>query len=180
MTKETLVANRFATTLIDLTEEKDTLLEWEQELNVLGTVFEDEEIKHFFFNYVIEPEHKKKIIQKAAEKMNLSSYLQKFVILLIEKRIIHIFPSIIREYNKILDEKFGRAKFIVSLGASIDAEAKSKISKKLSQYTAKPPEIEYKVDKEILSGFVAKSENLLIDFSTKSQMYKLKNKMIHR
>lgn len=175
--KDTLTY-RYANALVDIAENDEELLAWEKELLELAPIFEETEIKNFFYSNAVEADLKKEILEKVNKKVGFSDKIYYFLKILVDKGNFNLFPAIAESFTKSIDEKLNREKFVVKLAYPVDEKSKQNIEKKLALFTSKPPEISYQIDEKILGGFVAESDDLLIDGSTKTHLGRLRKKIL--
>lgn len=106
------------------------------------------------------PEEKKEIIKN-------------FLAILLQKKKIHLVRKILKEVGR---EK-AKKEIILFLAKKIDEKTLKEMKEKLTDFFGKEKEFKIKVDENIIGGFLAKSQNYLVDASVKGLIQELKSKI---
>lgn len=114
MSRETVVAGRYAKALYEIAEQDQRTLEVEQELQALvQTLHEDHEIEQFILSPKISSEVKWDAIRNGLEG-KMSETVISLAKLLIDRGRVEILPELLYSYIKIAGEKLGRVDAVVT------------------------------------------------------------------
>lgn len=87
------------------------------------------------------------------------------------KKKDYLLPKILEETEKIFDKKI---KIELTLAREVGKDVQDALKKKLTELLGESKKIEMKIDESIIGGFVAKTENYLINASIKDYLNQLK------
>lgn len=104
-------------------------------------------------------QEKERIVRK------LTEFLKK-------KRKLHLLPRILESYERYLKRKKG----ILVFARELDKEILKKTRDAFKNVLQETEATEIKIDKNIIGGFIIKTENFLIDASIKGFLQKIKTK----
>jgi F-type H+-transporting ATPase subunit delta len=108
------------------------------------------------------------------ENPDMDSVIFNFLNFLQKKSLLHRMEKIIREFEKIYNQKNGIAILKIKSANLLDAKVIQAIAKALN---LKKYELQAETDKNLLGGFVAEYGDNLIDASLKNNLNKLHNKL---
>lgn len=108
--------------------------------------------------------------KKEEEKKEIA---KRFLVFLKKKNKIYLLPQIIKIYQEYLKKKEGEIFFAHHL----DEKILMKIKEKLENFLEKGTILKVKIKKELLGGFLLKTENYLIDASIKGLLEKIKSSL---
>ncbi len=171
------VASRYVKSLLSLAVEQNALEVVHSDMQMFDqacrtnrdflTMLKSPIIKHL----------KKKDILEALFKGKVNPLTLSIIEILTRKNREPLLPAIAREFHNAYNEYKGIEKAIVTTTIAVDAKLKGEIEaivKKLS--SKKLVELEEKVDKDLIGGFVLNVRDLQIDASVKSKLKSLKVK----
>tara|TARA_B100000315_G_C14404790_1_gene508166 strand:+ start:114 stop:500 length:387 start_codon:yes stop_codon:yes gene_type:complete len=108
------------------------------------------------------------------KETSTESVVSSFLNILKDKSHLYRVNKIIKEFEKIYNQKNNIAKLKVTSAYSLDKEVIDKIAKALNIFQY---ELEMDTDSELIGGFVARYNDNLIDLSIKNNLNKLNQKL---
>lgn len=101
-------------------------------------------------------------------------YVVNLVKILCEKRCMHIFRDLVKEYEKLYYEKLGIKRVTAITALPLSDELRTKLVAKLEKEWGKKIELTEKVDASILGGIVLRTDNSQTDASVRTKLELLK------
>jgi len=98
--------------------------------------------------------------------------IKKMIEILRTKRRLYLLPRILENYQRYLKRKKG----ILIFARELDKEILEKIKRSFSEILKESKILEIKIDKNIIGGFILKTQNFLIDGSLRGIFEKIKEK----
>lgn len=177
--KKSAVAKRYAKALIELGQEEKRYKEIGKELRDISTVFAaNPELRKFAQNPMYKLEDRQGLVQKAADVLEISDTVKRFLAILIETGGIGIIEDISAAYSILEDELSGKIKVRVESASELDNSRIQEINKKLSQLTGKEVILTVEKNPALIGGLVFKIGNTILDGSIKAQLERVKEKII--
>jgi F-type H+-transporting ATPase subunit delta len=105
--------------------------------------------------------------------------VQRFVLLLLERRRIVLLPSIARAYRDMADAHLGRVRAQITSAEPLAAAALDRVRRSLEQRTGKQVIVETAVDPDLIGGLVARVGDLVLDGSVRTQLSDLRAKLLN-
>lgn len=170
---EIRVATRYARSLLDLSREKKSLEQvYSDAKNILQLLKENRELRVMIKSPVIHGTKKEAILIKIFSGQ-LSELTFKFIAIVIRKGretvLEDIFKQFVDQYNKLK----GISSATITTATPIDAGLKTRIKGMLDAKTDRTFEIENKVNREMIGGFILRYEDKLVDASILAQLKEL-------
>ncbi len=168
-----VVAKRYAKSIFDLCQEKDSLERTYKEINILIQVFKNNKtILDFLINPVISFSQKKDFFDKGL-KDKLDNLTMSILYFVIRNKRANILIQILEEYN-LLYRKEKKIMYVDLVTAKkANDELKSIIIKRLGQ--EKKILLNEKIDKSILGGVLIKVNDKQFDSTVKNHINKIKS-----
>ncbi len=159
----------YAASLFSLAEEENKLDSVMEELNLLAVIFEEnKEYKDILDSPVIPVSERLCLIDKAFS--DVDEYIVNFLKILCEKKLVHLFNSSVKQFEKLYNKKNNIEKVTVITAVPLSDALKEKLVAKLSEEYSKNIVPEYKIEKEILGGIIIRTENSQTDASVRSRL----------
>ncbi len=175
----TEVSERYALALFELAKESDELEDTVNQSKTLIQIYEkDFNFKKFISDPTITIENQKKIFSKISDLFNFSKNFKNFLYILIQKRRTFILIKILKNILKKNSIFKGNISARLTSADQLSENDKENIKNQLGQSLSKKIELEFVVDKELLSGLKLQIGSLLIDTSISSKLSKYKQSMI--
>lgn len=176
---ETRIANRYATSLVELATKQGILSEVENDVRAfLATLEGSRDLSNLLKSPIIYGDKKRNILHKlfgsSFNKLTLS-----FIDLVVRKKREVIFDTILREFVSQVDETRNRLSAKLTLAQPVSKEVVEKLIAYLEKTTGKSVEVDTQIDPDILGGFVVKYGDRLIDASVASQLQSLEKHLLN-
>ncbi|RCX19122.1 ATP synthase F1 subcomplex delta subunit [Fontibacillus phaseoli] len=173
MSRETVVASRYARALFEIAGQEGRTLELEQELQALVKVMcVDHEIQSFILSPNISAEAKWNAIGIGLEG-KLSQPIISLAKLLIERGRTGILPEVLNSYTKITGDALGLADALVYSTYSLNEKEKQEVAKEFGTLVGKKIRVINEVDKELLGGIKVKIGDTVYDGSLSGKLERL-------
>ncbi|MBK8289612.1 MAG: ATP synthase F1 subunit delta [Flammeovirgaceae bacterium] len=174
------VASRYVKSLLGLAVERGLLEQVHEDMQVLERVFANSrDLVNMLRSPIIRHEKKRAILEKVF-KGNINSLSFDIIDILTRKNRERLLPAIATEFHVAYNEYMGIGKATITTTVPMDATLKAEIEAIVKQLSHRTEiELEEKVDKNLIGGFVLNVEDKRIDASIKSKLKNLKLKFSH-
>jgi F-type H+-transporting ATPase subunit delta len=172
-------AKIYAKALIDIGQDEKKYKEVGNELRSMASVFSaNPELKRFALNPFYSFEDMHSLIKSVGDALEFSTTVKRFLAILTNTRDIGIIEEISAAYSILEDDLSGKIKATVESASELDNRHIQEINKKLQQLTGK--EIVLTVEKKpaLIGGLVFRIGNTILDGSVKTQLERVKEKII--
>ena len=159
------------------TEEQIKFLEL---LKLLNEVYKREKtVRDLVLNEEISLEEKFKVFEPLLEKVNIENkdLAKELIVFLTKHHAFKYLPLIIRSYQYELENVLGTVKAEIITASDLPEEIKTKLVQTLENKLNKKVEAEFKVNPDILGGFVVKTTSFVVDASVKDLLRELAMKI---
>ena len=177
MTGDVLVL-RYASALIELSEEEKVQAEVGSQLADFAGAFEEGDLRKVLLDPSCSHEDKAVILGEVAGRLKLSDLLRNFVMVLLENKRLALVAGINEAFQDLFDERAGRVKAQVILPYEPDKAESEGIRKGLEKATGKSVVMDVTVDPELIGGVVAKVGSLVYDGSVRTQLENIKTNIM--
>jgi F-type H+-transporting ATPase subunit delta len=172
--KQTIVASRYAKSLLDLTMEKGNLEQVKQDMELIAkTAHESREFSNFIKNPIIKSD-KKIAVLKEIFSSNISEISLAFIDLITRKKreayLVLIAQEFLKQYN--IHKQIMTA--VITTARGIDESLRSKVLKMVTDSTKYEIELMEKVDPSLIGGFILEFGDKRIDTSISHKLSRLK------
>ncbi|GBF50560.1 F0F1 ATP synthase subunit delta [Leptospira ryugenii] len=162
----------YASALLELATEANSLESVEQELNeVISAFTSDEAIKHYFLSPVVDPIAKEKTAHKAISG-KASDLVANFITLVVKKNRYIYLADILEAFREGVDKLKNRSSLKIVSKEELSASQKERIISYLSKQFNRELRVSEVLDPAIMGGFKLYVDDYLIDASIR---YKLAN-----
>jgi F-type H+-transporting ATPase subunit delta len=171
------VASRYVKSLLDLAVSQGSLDKVHADMQLLANTIDKSRDLELMLKSPVIRHDKKNSILAAIFKSKVSALTMAFVDILTKKNREPLLPEIAKEFHNAFNVYKGVGKASVTTTMPMDAKTRAEfeaIVKKLSN--KKEVELEEKVDKDLIGGFILNVEDKQIDASIKNNLKKLKLK----
>ncbi len=175
--KEQVIAKRYARALFALGQDqgKGAQKQYGEELARFAEAIEAAPLlERVFHNPVIKIEDKKKVVQKVAERLELSRMVINFCLFLADKDRLDFFLSIQAYYRKLMDEQEGILRGSLVTAIDLSKEKRNKVRKGLEKQLKRNLVLDFETDQDILGGLLLRIGDKLYDASIKAQLEQVK------
>jgi len=173
MSREAVVAVRYAKALFEIAGQEGRTLEVEQELKALiEVVSNDKEVQQFILSPNISAQAKWEAIRVGLEG-KVSQPIVSLVKLLIERERTQILPEVLKSYTKITGNALGLSDALVYSTYPLSEEEKQTVAAEFGTLVGKKIRVINEVDKELLGGIKVRIGDTLYDGSLAGKLERL-------
>jgi F-type H+-transporting ATPase subunit delta len=172
------VARRYAQTLFELALEKKSLDAAASELKDLQEALSSsKELRQFVRNPVLTKDAKRQILRALFEK-RLNALVFNFLLFLVEKRRLNTIEGICEVFDGLYLKHKNIADIEITSAFPMDKAQVEAITKKLQDKFAKEVRSHVSVDPALIGGIKLKTEDMIYDFSFKTQLEKFRQGIV--
>lgn len=184
--RKTSLVRRYARALIEIGKEEGVYEKYGRELGDLAAALKTNPILYkMFLNPMYKLEERVLFGEKICETLGAGKTVKKFFSILIEKRGVRLIEDIAGAYSRMEDELSGRVRAEVFSAGSLDEAFLNLVKEKLSS-AAKltegimPKEVILSFSRrpELIGGIIVRIGNKILDGSLKTQLEKMKGKLL--
>lgn len=177
MSKDHIVAKRYARALFMAAQEKGQLEEVERELtDVVENVYELDDFRKIIEHPGIDMGAKLSLIQSALEGQ-VSDLVYHTIKLIVNRHRFVFLPALVQYYTEMANDALGRVKAIVSTPQALSDAEVDKLKEVFSGLTGRNVVIEQIVDPNILGGLRVRIGNRLYDGSLSTRLAELQKSL---
>ena len=167
-----------ANAIFDIARELGMIREIYNELTECSKLFQDIDIKNYFFNKFISKKDKKELIDKRLKPL-LSKETYAFVSILTEHDSIEVLPDIIDLYRDIMDDYYNIVRVRIITAYDVDDKTMDSIIGTVKCFSDKKIVYEKEIDESIVGGIIVYIGTTVYDYSIRNQIDVLQNKFAH-
>lgn len=177
--KGTLVASRYAKSLLDLSIEQNSVDKVNNDMVSLSEICaESKDFVNLLNNPIIHATKKIDVFNVLFEgKMEVVSV--NFLNLITKNNRANILPTIAKSFIKLYKEYKGIVDVVITSAETLDSDTKAKILDKIKPIVKGDIALVEKIDPALLGGFIVNIEDKQIDASVASQLTNLKNILLN-
>jgi F-type H+-transporting ATPase subunit delta len=174
------VARRYARALFGIGVDAGKFEALGREIDDFASLLEQSaELRQALENPVFGPAEKRKVLESLLPRVAPTPEVQRFVLLLLERRRIVLLPAIARAYRDMTDAHLGRVRAKVISAEPLAGPVLDRVRRSLEQRTGKQVIVETAVDPELIGGVVARVGDLVLDGSVRTQLEDLRTKLLN-
>jgi F-type H+-transporting ATPase subunit delta len=164
------ISYRYANSLMLLAEEKNILQKISDDADLLfNTLSASKELRAVLKSPVVKSTDKKSLLEKIF-KSKINTETDSFINFVVEKNREDILFDIFKEFLVLVDKKNGVVKAKVVSAVELNDQLKMKMVEDLEKKTNKKISANYKVDPDMIGGFIVRIEDTVYDASVKHQL----------
>ena len=172
------VAIRYAQSFLDISIEKNILAKVAEEFALVAqTLSKSYDLLRAIKSPVIKVETKKIVLAEVFGKL-LSKDSFDFLNFVIDKGREEILPEILEKFEILKDESLGIVKVNVTTAFDFTSEQRNHLQQQFESYLKKKARLTYKVDTNIIGGFIAKVGDTVYNASMIHQLGLLKKEFL--
>lgn len=172
-------AKRFAKALVEIGVEEKAYEAYGKELRTVLAVFKgNPDLSKVLLNPMYKLEERKSLMEKVSSSVGLSTYVAKFMTILVETRNIRFLDEVVEAYSRMEDGLSGRLRATIEAPMELPAELIEEIKGKIGGLTGKEVILSFKSNPALLGGLVLRIDNTILDGSLKTQLEMMKEKII--
>ncbi|HXU04878.1 MAG TPA: F0F1 ATP synthase subunit delta [Polyangia bacterium] len=174
------VARRYARALFGIGVDAGKFEALGAELGELAALWnESDELRQALENPVFRPEQKRAVLENILPRVAPTPEVQRFVLLLLDRRRIMLLPAIARAYRDLTDAQLGQVRAEVTSAQELAPATLDRVRRSLEQRTGKKVIVSSKVDPELIGGLVARVGDLVLDGSVRTQLDDLRTRLLN-
>lgn len=172
-------ARRYARALLDVGKETSAHVQYGREIRDALAVFAGApELYKVLLNPMYKAEERLALMDKVSEAIKLSPNVARFLKVLVSSRNIRLLGDIVEAYGKLEDEASGRLRAVVESPIELSGDMLDKIKEKIRSAEGKEVALTFRLRPELIGGLVIKIENTVLDGSLRTQLERMKEKII--
>lgn len=172
------VLHRYAVSLLETAVEKKNLDVVTTDVQLLvDTLKQNRKLELMLESPVIRPELKLKILEEVFGK-KISKESMDFIEFVISKQRENLLQSIGNRFLELRDDHLGIANVFVTAVSEFTSEQKNVLQSRLEKILNKKVRLNFKIDLDLVGGFIAKVGDTLYDASIKHQLELLKKQFL--
>ena len=175
----TETSERYSRALFEVSRDSDDLDKVENDIKNFKLIYDKNlEVR----NFIKDPSQiitaQNNLVNLISDKLNFSKNVQKFLLLLIEKRRIFFVNKIIESFLRLCSQKRGEIKASLISSKELSQTELNDISTDLSKSMGSTLKFDYKVDKELIGGLKLQLGSIMIDTSIRNKLKKYEQAML--
>ena len=175
----TETSERYSRALFEVSRDSDDLNKVENDIKNFKLIYDKNlEVRNFIKDPSQIITEQNKLVNLISDKLNFSKNVQKFLLLLIEKRRIFFVNKIIESFLRLCSQKRGEIKASLISSKELSQTELSDISTDLSKSTGSTLKFDFKVDKELIGGLKLQLGSIMIDTSIRNKLKKYEQAML--
>ena len=175
----TETSERYSRALFEVSQDSDDLEKVENDIKNFKLIYDkNSEVKNFIKDPSQIINEQNKLVNLISDKLNFSKNVQKFLLLLIEKRRIFFVNKIIESFLRLCSQKRGEIKASLISSKELSQTELNDISTDLSKSMGSTLKFDYKVDKELIGGLKLQLGSIMIDTSIRNKLKKYEQAML--
>ncbi len=175
----TETSERYSRALFEISRDSDDLDKVESDIKNFKLIYDKNlEVRNFIKDPSQIITEQNKLVNLISDKLNFSKNVQKFLLLLIEKRRIFFVNKIIESFLRLCSQKRGEIKASLISSKELSQTELNDISTDLSKSMGSTLKFDYKVDKELIGGLKLQLGSIMIDTSIRNKLKKYEQAML--
>lgn len=163
------LAGSYARALYDVAEKRKVLYVVKEELRILkGLFLKVPELVHIFSAPSIRSSDKRKIVEIISSDFNPT--LQSFLYVVADHNRLYLLPEIISCFNEEDDRRNNRIQTYIRTAVEISEDLKEAFKRTLISFLGKEIIPHFRINSDILGGFIVRAGDLLIDNSLRTKI----------
>ena len=172
-------SERYSRALFEVSQESNDLDKVESDIQNFKLIYDKNlEVRNFIKDPSQIINEQNKLVNLISDKLNFSKNVQKFLLLLIEKRRIFFVNKIIESFLRLCSQKRGEVKASLISSKELSQNELNDISTDLSKSMGSTLKFDYKVDKELIGGLKLQLGSIMIDTSIRNKLKKYEQAML--
>lgn len=170
-------ARRYAESVFAIAKEQNSFDRWLEDLATLRDLFTNTDMARLLADPKPSVSEKEAIVEKLlagkVDRLTLNTAL-----LLIRREQVDAAADLERDFQQLVNEDRGVAVAEVTTAVELDAVQRQMVKERLEALTAKHIDLQIKVDKTIIGGFIARVGDVLIDASVTTRLQVLRQDLL--
>ena len=175
----TETSERYSRALFEVSQDSNDLDKVENDIKNFKLIYDKNlEVRNFVKDPSQVITEQNKLVNLISDKLNFSKNVQKFLLLLIEKRRIFFVNKIIESFLRLCSQKRGEIKASLISSKKLSQTELNDISTDLSKSMGSTLKFDYKVDEELIGGLKLQLGSIMIDTSIRNKLKKYEQVML--
>jgi len=171
-------AERYATALFELAKEQGKVADIDAEMNKVALLsLGQRALSRALLAPDVASEVKASIVRKVFGA-SVSPLVVNFLQVLTAAGRFAALPDVARRFHGMMQDERGEVKVDVDTAVDLGAEVKTRVVEQVARHTGRVPSIQWHVDSELLGGIVVRIADNIIDYSVKSQLHELRERLL--
>lgn len=171
-------AERYATAIFELAKEEDMVSEVDVELRKAAVLAQGERaLNRALLAPDIDDAVKASIVKKVFGGA-VSPLTTRFLQVLTAAGRFSALGDVAKRFHGMLQDEKGQVQVDVDTAIDLGADEKSRVLDQVARHTGRVPVIHWNVDPELLGGIVVRIADNIIDYSIKSQLHELRERLL--
>lgn len=172
-------AERYATAIFELAKEAGSIAEVDAELQKAAAVAARERgLVRALRAPDIDGAVKASIVKKVFGGA-VSPLTTRFLQVLTSAGRFSALGDVARRFHGMVADEKGQVQVDVDTAVDLAADEKSRVLEQVARHTGRSPVIKWHVDPELLGGIVVRIADNIIDYSVKSQLHEMRERLLH-
>ena len=168
------VANRYASALFELAEERGGLEAAQADLAALQqAIGESDDLARLMGSQIVSRDEHARAVAVLAERIGASATVRSFLGVLAQQRRLSALPAIIDEFARLLAVHRGEEKAEVVSAVPLDEAQLGLVRDAVAAHVGRPVQLAASVDPDLLGGLVVRVGSRMIDASLKTKVHNL-------
>ncbi len=173
------IARRYARALFAIGADKAQFEAFGSEVSSLAALFTGSaELRQALENPVFQMSQRRRVLERLLPQVAPSPDVQKFALLLLERRRITLLPRIAEAFSRLTDERLGRLRATITSPKALDAGTVASVTRALESRTGKKILAETRIDPGLIGGIVAQVGDLIFDGSLRARLDALRARVL--
>ncbi len=150
-----------------------------QQLQSFAELLSDQpEAGRFLENPAMAGDRRRRMLKEISDALGFDRRLANFVNILADRNRLQILEEIIREYQRLMDERLGIVRAHVTAARALDPAEHRELASKLQEMTGKQVRMEVAVDPSLIGGVIAQLGSTVYDGSVRRQLQAFRNRLV--
>lgn len=139
---------------------------------------EQPDARRLLENPTMAGDRRSKLLNGIGNTLGFEKRVINFIGILVDKSRLNILDEIIDAYTKLLDDRLGIVRAVVTAARPLDAAQQKELATRLTERTGKQIRMEVAVDPSLIGGVVAQVGSTIYDGSVRTQLLAFKSRLI--
>ncbi len=173
------LAERYAAALVDVAVANHQADQVKQELATFaGMVRESPDLHAFLSNPSIARAAKHSAVEALVAQMGASRTLRNYLFVIVDQRRAAMLGEIEQAFSRLLDARQGVTQAKVSSATALTAQEQAELAAALTKLTGQRVQAQYTTDPALIGGAVVRIGSTIYDGSVRTQLERLRARMI--
>jgi F-type H+-transporting ATPase subunit delta len=173
----TVAANRYARALMDVLYPEKAEAGLQQLQSFAALLAEQPDARRFLENPTI-GDRRNRILKEISDALSFDRRVANFVVILADRNRLPLLEDVIREYQKLLDDRMGVVRAQIKAARALDPAQHRELTDKLEQITGKQVRMEVSIDPSLIGGVIAQVGSTIYDGSVRRQLQAFKSRLV--